>query len=301
MDTYSNTVNNATTITLSNGQVANLWPNPTGSASDGHYMAAVGYDGAREEIYLLQSWGEDRFDMTWQKMVGLTKTYWLYHQGTNRNAFIVPSGISINEVLAPPAPTAAFTANVTSGDSPLTVKFTDSSTNSPLVWSWVIGGANSSTVQSPTYTFNGAGAYSVSLNASNYQGYNSITKTNYILVGGATPTPTPTPTPTTPIPTTVVTTVPTVADPPADPPGWDYGPLDADSGVSVIAIALGIIGISLIVVGGWILISAFSSLSGMARPDTLMIASGAITVGAGATLLLISYVILSPLATVATL
>ncbi len=40
------------------------------------------------------------------------------------------------------APVADFTADVTSGSSPLTVTFTDSSTNSPTGWAWFFGDEN---------------------------------------------------------------------------------------------------------------------------------------------------------------
>jgi PKD repeat protein len=38
-----------------------------------------------------------------------------------------------------PAPVASFTANITSGPAPLTVKFTDLSSNSPAGWAWFFG------------------------------------------------------------------------------------------------------------------------------------------------------------------
>ena len=36
-------------------------------------------------------------------------------------------------------PVAAFSANVTSGLNPLTVQFTDASTNTPTSWNWTFG------------------------------------------------------------------------------------------------------------------------------------------------------------------
>ena len=35
-----------------------------------------------------------------------------------------------------PAVTASFTVNITSGTAPLSVQFTDSSTNNPVSWYW---------------------------------------------------------------------------------------------------------------------------------------------------------------------
>jgi PGF-pre-PGF domain-containing protein len=82
----------------------------------------------------------------------------------------------------PIPPVAAFSADQTSGTVPLTVMFTDNSTNMPTAWSWSFGDGNYSTVQSPEYTFNRGGSYSVTLNASNVAGYNSTTKVDYIVV-----------------------------------------------------------------------------------------------------------------------
>jgi PKD repeat protein len=80
------------------------------------------------------------------------------------------------------APVAGFAADVVSGSSPLTVTFTDQSTNDPTSWSWTFGDGGTSTVQNPVHQFTAAGMYSVTLTASNAGGSNSTTKTNYITV-----------------------------------------------------------------------------------------------------------------------
>ena len=51
------------------------------------------------------------------------------------------------------APSAAFIMNSTSGTVPLSVQFTDYSTNSPTAWSWDFGDGNTSTTQNPTHTY----------------------------------------------------------------------------------------------------------------------------------------------------
>ncbi|WP_292469391.1 PKD domain-containing protein [Methanolobus sp.] len=79
-------------------------------------------------------------------------------------------------------PVANFTSNVTSGAIPLSVNFTDSSTNSPTSWFWDFGDGTNSTDQSPTYTYSSAGTYNVSLNASNAGGSNVSTQLSYITV-----------------------------------------------------------------------------------------------------------------------
>ncbi|AKB80284.1 cell surface protein [Methanosarcina horonobensis HB-1 = JCM 15518] len=83
-------------------------------------------------------------------------------------------------------PVASFSASPTSGNAPLGVSFTDSSTGSPTAWSWNFGDGTSSTQKSPTHTYSTAGNYTVTLTASNTAGSNTVTKTNYITVTGTT-------------------------------------------------------------------------------------------------------------------
>jgi len=87
--------------------------------------------------------------------------------------------ITVNCMLPP---TAAFTATPTSGTAPLTVNFTDQSTNFPTVWSWNFGDGGTSSAQNPSYQYTTPGTYSVTLTASNGCGNASITRTNYITV-----------------------------------------------------------------------------------------------------------------------
>ncbi|WP_303918335.1 PKD domain-containing protein [Draconibacterium sediminis] len=75
------------------------------------------------------------------------------------------------------APVADFDASTTSGDAPLTVLFTDQSTNSPTSWNWNFGGLGTSTAQNPEFTFVSPGIYDVSLTVSNNFGSDNITKT----------------------------------------------------------------------------------------------------------------------------
>jgi PKD repeat protein len=93
-----------------------------------------------------------------------------------------------NEISEPAivAPVADFTADVTSGTAPLTVNFTDASTNAES-WSWDFGDGNTSTDQNPTYTYSNAGVYSVNLTVSNSDGSDSEVKSDYITVTSALP------------------------------------------------------------------------------------------------------------------
>ena len=78
------------------------------------------------------------------------------------------------------APVANFSGTPTSGNAPLAVNFTDSSTNTPTAWSWTFGDTTSSTVRNPSHTYTGVGSYTVALTATNAGGNNTLTKTNYI-------------------------------------------------------------------------------------------------------------------------
>ena len=80
-------------------------------------------------------------------------------------------------------PVASFTANRTSGTSPLAVKFTDTSTGSPTTWSWIFGDGGTSTAQNPGHVFQNTGVYSVQLTVSNPTGTSTETKNGYIVVG----------------------------------------------------------------------------------------------------------------------
>jgi PKD repeat protein len=79
-------------------------------------------------------------------------------------------------------PVATFTATPTSGAAPLSVTFTDQSTNSPTSWSWNFGDGQTSTAQNPSHSYSTPGTYTVSLTATNSKGSNTLTKTSYIMV-----------------------------------------------------------------------------------------------------------------------
>jgi PKD repeat protein len=79
-------------------------------------------------------------------------------------------------------PVAAFSAAPTSGIAPLTVQFTDASTNDPTAWSWNFGDGGTSDQQHPSHTYNEPGTYTVSLTATNAGGSDTKTKTGHITV-----------------------------------------------------------------------------------------------------------------------
>ncbi|AKB50411.1 Chitin binding protein [Methanosarcina barkeri str. Wiesmoor] len=79
-------------------------------------------------------------------------------------------------------PVAAFSASLTLGKVPLTVKFTDTSTGIPTKWQWSFGDGSKSFVQNPKHKYSKAGKYTVSLTVKNDKGSNTVTKTEYIKV-----------------------------------------------------------------------------------------------------------------------
>ncbi|MEA2034103.1 MAG: PA14 domain-containing protein [Euryarchaeota archaeon] len=63
------------------------------------------------------------------------------------------------------------------------VWFTDKSDDA-TEWHWEFGDSSSSTDRNPSHTYNTAGSYTVSLTAKNSYGADTMTKTDYITVGG---------------------------------------------------------------------------------------------------------------------
>jgi len=88
----------------------------------------------------------------------------------------------ITTTVAPPV--ADFVGDPTSGPAPLTVDFTDLSTNSPTSWDWDFGDTGSSQAQHPNHEYTGTGQFTVSLTAANAGGEDTETKQNYITVTG---------------------------------------------------------------------------------------------------------------------
>ena len=80
------------------------------------------------------------------------------------------------------APVAAFVGSPQSGYAPLTVSFTDLSTNFPTGWVWSFGDSGISFDKNPTYTYTTPGIYDVSLTSSNTGGASSNSQSAYIEV-----------------------------------------------------------------------------------------------------------------------
>ena len=95
-------------------------------------------------------------------------------------------------VVMSPVPEADFSTNTTSGSAPLTVEFSDASTNSPTSWAWDFGDNETSSEQNPEHTYSAAGNYTVNLTVTNAGGSDSEVKIGYITVSeSSTPEPEP--------------------------------------------------------------------------------------------------------------
>ena len=77
-------------------------------------------------------------------------------------------------------PIANFNTNITNGNVPLTVQFTDLSTDA-TGWGWDFGDGATSTELNPTHTYLSAGVYTVNETVSNTNGTNSMLATINVL------------------------------------------------------------------------------------------------------------------------
>ncbi len=85
-------------------------------------------------------------------------------------------------VVGEPLLAASFTADATTGPTPLTVKFTDTSIGAITSWLWNFGDGSTSTERNPTHTYTIPGTYTVSLNVSNSFNHNICAKADYITI-----------------------------------------------------------------------------------------------------------------------
>jgi len=83
---------------------------------------------------------------------------------------------------APTPPVAEFSGTPLSGTKPLTVQFTDESTNTPTSWAWLFGDGGESAEQSPEHKYETAGSFTVKLTATNDDGSDDEEKPDYVTV-----------------------------------------------------------------------------------------------------------------------
>ncbi len=88
-------------------------------------------------------------------------------------------------------PVAAFSVSSTAGDAPLTVTFSDDSTQGTGTinqWAWDFGDGNISTESSPEHIYTEPGEYTVSLTVSDEYSSHTVTSTEPVVVTEAPPT-----------------------------------------------------------------------------------------------------------------
>ena len=88
------------------------------------------------------------------------------------------------------SPIADFTSISSGGPTPpVTVQFTDASSNYPSLWNWSFGDDNVSSVQNPIHTYDFCGNYTVLLRVENSAGVSWNNKTDNVIVSCAPPPP----------------------------------------------------------------------------------------------------------------
>jgi PKD repeat protein len=87
--------------------------------------------------------------------------------------------ITVNDPAHVP-PGAWFAGEPASGELPLSVQFTDSSTLNPTSWSWDFGDGATSDLRNPDHTYTAEGTYTVTLTAANDYGSDTVVRLNYV-------------------------------------------------------------------------------------------------------------------------
>lgn len=94
---------------------------------------------------------------------------------------VVMTGDISEDSAPPPTPVASFTGSPTSGTVPLTVSFSNTSTDA-MSYSWSFGDGATSSAFQPSHTYTAVGTYTVTLTATGAGGSDSETRTSYINV-----------------------------------------------------------------------------------------------------------------------
>jgi PKD repeat protein len=168
-----------------------IWASPASGAAP----LAVHFMGSSEGSPLRWNWsfgdgefsGEQNLNHTYLNpglySVSLTVEY--------PNGVNTTSQADMITVMAPENPVFAnFTSDVTEGNFPLNVQFTDFSTGFPVSWNWSFGDGMFSEVQNPAYYYSATGNYTVNLTVTDAGGNtSSISRPAYIHVLPGIPLP----------------------------------------------------------------------------------------------------------------
>jgi PKD repeat protein len=137
--------------------------------------------------------GSNSWDVTSQVLASpnrdVTLAYARYLPATGLAAFYkIPLAILVvKSPMATPAPVADFTAIPLSGNAPLTVTFSDRSSDTPTSWKWEYNCGGGWTefgngAKNPSHTFTAGGASDIRLTATNAGGSSTKIRTAYIVV-----------------------------------------------------------------------------------------------------------------------
>jgi uncharacterized repeat protein (TIGR01451 family) len=98
--------------------------------------------------------------------------------------------VTMRGTLIPLPPNADFSANTTSGEAPLPVRFTDNSTGKEIIGRfWSFGDGQTSNETDPVHVYAITGNFTVSLQVTNAEGSDTATRTDYIHVIQSLPVP----------------------------------------------------------------------------------------------------------------
>ncbi|WP_196214027.1 cobaltochelatase subunit CobN [Methanolobus vulcani] len=107
-----------------------------------------------------------------------------YSSGMNREFNKACTILLLEHRLVQSLPVADFSANQTSGENPLSVQFTDESSNAES-WFWDFGDGSNSTDQNPSHTYLSDGTFTVELTVTNTAGSDAEIKSDFITVNAS--------------------------------------------------------------------------------------------------------------------
>jgi PKD repeat protein len=103
------------------------------------------------------------------------------YDACGNNVMTKPAFIDVQPPLVPPV--ADFMADITEGCPPMPIQFQDLSTGDFDTWAWDFGDGGTSTEPSPMHEYTTTDTFTVSLTVSGLGGIDTMTKTDYIIMG----------------------------------------------------------------------------------------------------------------------